>query len=118
MLFDILELAERGLCKTRIVYEANLNFRLADTYFDFLVSKGYLAKTWRIPDAVGRSQLTERGERLLELLRGVQNELACLFSEEPYPVRKSITPGFDLLNPLYTNEDALSQLKKQEKPKS
>jgi len=74
VIFDILSLSKTGASKTRIVYGANLNFRLVDRYLSLLMTKGLvLAST----DDAGLTSyvLSDRGERLLGFLSEVQREL-------------------------------------------
>ncbi len=42
IMIEILRIATQGVNKTRIVYDANLNFRIADRYIDELKKLGYL----------------------------------------------------------------------------
>jgi predicted transcriptional regulator len=42
IMIEILKIAAGGVNKTRIVYDANLNFRVADRYIDELKKLGYL----------------------------------------------------------------------------
>jgi predicted transcriptional regulator len=42
IMVEILKIATHGVNKTRIVYDANLNFRVADRYIDELKKLGYL----------------------------------------------------------------------------
>ncbi len=75
VIHDILVLAEKGVPKTRIVYQANLNFTFAQPFFDFLISRGYIAKDAPPKGRITVYQLTERGQNLLKLLRQVETEL-------------------------------------------
>jgi len=66
-MFDILSLARSRVSKTQMVYRANLNFHIIDGYIRFLLSKTFIRKS----DGEGHFtvyELTERGQRLLQLL--------------------------------------------------
>jgi predicted transcriptional regulator len=39
---QILEICKPGACKTRIVYQANLNFRTANPYIDLLIKNNLI----------------------------------------------------------------------------
>ena len=39
---DILKVAESGARKTRLVYQANLNFRIVKKYLELLMEKGFI----------------------------------------------------------------------------
>jgi len=43
LIVDILEISLKGVGKTEIVYKANLNFKQAQKYLDFLLEKGLIA---------------------------------------------------------------------------
>lgn len=42
LMIDILKITSNGALKTEIVYKANLNFKQAQKYLDFLLSKGLI----------------------------------------------------------------------------
>ncbi|HEY9245867.1 MAG TPA: winged helix-turn-helix domain-containing protein [Candidatus Methanoperedens sp.] len=44
IIIEILEIAEKGINKTRIVYGANLNFKLAEKYLALLIQNGLMKK--------------------------------------------------------------------------
>lgn len=85
VIHDILSLASGGLSKTRIVYRANLNFKLAELYLDFLLAKGYVAHGHSLGETAHGYELTDDGERLLQLLQQVESELDGLFPRDPVP---------------------------------
>ena len=64
IMIEILRIAAHGVNKTRIVYDANLNFRVADRYIDELKELGYL----RSQDREGRKIYitTSEGLKFLE----------------------------------------------------
>jgi predicted transcriptional regulator len=66
-MYDILSLAKNRISKTQMVYKANLNFSLIDGYIRYLLHKKFI----RMHDDEGDFtvyELTERGQRLLQLL--------------------------------------------------
>ena len=70
---EILDICMNGANKTRIVYQANLNFRTVNPYIDILIEKN-LIKTEQ-----GRMVLyytTERGMNLLNELNLIHNDLS------------------------------------------
>ena len=74
LMVDMLVVALEGTKKTEIVYKANLNFRQAQKYLDFLLSKGLIAvrgssgerKVYRTTER-GRTFI-KRYEKTLELI--------------------------------------------------
>ena len=87
VIHDILLLADSGVVKTQIVYQANLNFTLAKSYLDFLVSKGYLVFYNTDTDDLTHYSLTEKGQRLLKMLSDLEVELAGLFRTDRRQLR-------------------------------
>ena len=69
-----------------MVYRANLNFRLAEGYIQFLLGKGLLVRGTDDRQLTIYA-LTSRGERLLDLLARVEQELFEPFSN---PVEESV----------------------------
>ncbi len=69
---EILATCCGGSNKTRIVYRANLNFRVADRYMNLLVEKNLIIAKQGIPKLY---ETTERGKDLLRSLRQIQIEL-------------------------------------------
>jgi len=86
VIYEILCLARRGASKTQLVYGANLNFRLAEGYIEFLRSKRLLFRNMNERQR-GVYELTDRGERLLDLLARVEQEL---FDSLPSPAEESV----------------------------
>jgi len=74
LMVGMLRAALKGARKTEIVYKTNLNFRQAQKYLDFLLSKGLItvecssgrSKTYRTTEK-GRAFI-ERYEKTLELI--------------------------------------------------
>jgi predicted transcriptional regulator len=70
----ILDICTEGAHKTKIVYQANLNFRTVEPYIELLTKNGLI-------DAKNNSKLvvyetTARGLKLLDNFKQVQNELS------------------------------------------
>ena|SRR2546427_3643734 len=78
MIYQILSLGAQGVSKTQIIFRVNLSHKLAEKYIVFLVKKGLLAIERDFEGA--RYLLTERGERLFQLLRDVETELDDFYS--------------------------------------
>jgi len=64
---EILSLANGGALKTRIVYGANLNFRMAEGYLDRLVKAGLMEREGR------RYRATPRGLSFVEGYEGLRD---------------------------------------------
>ena len=60
---DILRIAKNGANKTRIVYRANLNFKILHEYLDELREAGLIANN---QEGNGIIKTTERGKQYLE----------------------------------------------------
>ena len=74
IIIDVLETARVGVNKTRIVYKANLNFKLANKYLALLQKNGLMEKK------VDKYIITEKGKRFLE--RAQDAVLNYPFSEQ------------------------------------
>lgn len=70
---EILEICTDGASKTRIVYQANLNFRTVNPYIDLLV-KNELIKVNQ--GKLVLYETTERGINLLNHFEHIRNELS------------------------------------------
>jgi predicted transcriptional regulator len=71
---EILDICRDGACKTRIVYQANLNFKTVQPYINILIKNNLIIC------AQGENpqyKTTDRGMRLLEEVKQVN----CLLSE-------------------------------------
>ncbi len=77
VIYEILSLARMRSSKTQIVYRANLNFRLARSYIDFLLRKSLVKRTH--VETITVYHITDRGSRLLRSLEEVQTEIGELF---------------------------------------
>ncbi len=69
---QILSICILGASKTRIVYQANLNFSTVTPYIDLLTKNGLINVK---PGPNILYQTTERGMELLEDFKQIQNEL-------------------------------------------
>ncbi len=67
---DILEVANSGSSKTRIMFRANLSFRLLEKYLDVVVRSGFV----ELQD--GKYTLTERGRGFLVRYRKIHERFA------------------------------------------
>jgi predicted transcriptional regulator len=68
----VLDICTDGAIKTKIVYQANLNFRMVDTYIDLLNKKGL------IEVSQGRCTIyetTPKGIDLMQSLKQLNSEL-------------------------------------------
>jgi len=69
---QILEICIDGASKTRIVYQANLNFRTVNPYINILINNDLV----RIkPGQTVLYETTERGRELLENFKAIHREL-------------------------------------------
>jgi|Deesub1362A_J573_1020465.scaffolds.fasta_scaffold01556_8 predicted transcriptional regulator len=72
IIIDILNVSVDGVNKTKIVYEANLNFKQAKEYIDFLIEAELMEeKTHRNAKIY---QTTERGKELLKNFKKIIEE--------------------------------------------
>lgn len=70
---QILDICASGASKTRIVYQANLNFRTINPYLDLLTRNGLIDVK---KEQTLIYETTPRGLTLLESFKQIQNELA------------------------------------------
>jgi predicted transcriptional regulator len=66
IIVQILDTCREGANKTKIVYQANLNFRTINPPLDLLLEKGFLEAT---PGEMVIYRTTHAGERAMETLR-------------------------------------------------
>ena len=66
---EILRIARKGARKTRIVYGANLNFKMLCEYLERLEKAGLIAQTM---DNSGLVKTTEKGNHYLEQFSGLR----------------------------------------------
>jgi len=67
---EILYVAKKGARKTRIVYGANLNFKLLNDYLNRLETAGLISKDF---DENGTIKTTEKGKKYLEYYEGFKD---------------------------------------------
>jgi len=70
---QILGICRNGASKTRIVYQANLNFRTVNPYLDLLI-KNELIKSKQ--ERIVLYQTTDKGVNLLDSYERIQDQLA------------------------------------------
>jgi len=68
----ILDVCLNGANKTRIVYQANLNFRTINPYLDLLIEKNLIKVS---QGQILRYETTPQGIDMLEDIKGVHNGL-------------------------------------------
>jgi predicted transcriptional regulator len=72
---QILDICKEGACKTKIVYQANLNFRTVNPYIDLLIKNNLLEVRQ------GKNVLyetTDRGINLLDDFKQINSQLSEL----------------------------------------
>ena len=70
----ILDVCLNGANKTKIVYQANLNFRTINPYLDLLIGKNLIKVS---QGQILRYETTPQGIDMLEDIREVHNGLLC-----------------------------------------
>ena len=70
---QILNICMNGANKTRIVYQANLNFRTVNPYLDILIKNQHLMEVGQGEQVL--YQTTQKGINLLESINKVNNTL-------------------------------------------
>jgi predicted transcriptional regulator len=69
---QILEICKNGASKTKIVYQANLNFNSVNPYLDLLIKNDLI----RVSEGRAiRYDTTPKGIRLLETIKQINDEL-------------------------------------------
>ncbi len=74
---QILEICVDGASKTRIVYQANLNFRTVNPYIELLTKNGLLETS---VESTIIYKTTQKGMKMLKDFRSIQSELPDLYS--------------------------------------
>jgi predicted transcriptional regulator len=69
ILGGILSICRAGSSKTKVVYQANLNFKNAGQYLDWLTLRGYLVKDERL------YKTTSSGNELLENINNINSTI-------------------------------------------
>jgi predicted transcriptional regulator len=70
---QILKICLDGANKTKIVYQANLNFRTANSYLDILIKNQHLIETIQGEQILYKT--TIKGENLLECINKINDTL-------------------------------------------
>lgn len=74
---QILDICVDGASKTRIVYQANLNFRTVNPYIELLTKNGLLEIS---SGSATIYKTTQKGMKMLKDFKSIQNELPDLYS--------------------------------------
>jgi len=74
---QILDICINGASKTRIVYQANLNFRTVNPYIELLTKNGLLEM---IGGPAITYKTTQKGMKMLKDFKSIQNELPDLYN--------------------------------------
>ncbi len=74
VIYEMLSVVSDGATKTQLIFKVNLSHQLAERYIQFLLNKGHIAKN-QSPSGQIDYSITEKGYRLLRLLRDVEREL-------------------------------------------
>ena len=72
---QILDICKNGACKTKIVYQANLNFRTVNPYIDLLIKNNLLEVKQGEPILY---ETTDRGMHLLDDFKQINSQLSEL----------------------------------------
>jgi len=70
---QILDICKDGACKTKIVYQANLNFRTVNPYINLLVKNNLLTVK---PGKNVMYETTDRGIKLLDEFEQINTQLS------------------------------------------
>lgn len=81
VIYEILLQVARGVSKTRIIFNVNLNHRMAERYTGLLMKRDFLRLESQ--DRGVSFRLTDKGRRLLGLLTEVEGELEDMFAIAP-----------------------------------
>jgi len=73
---QILDICANGASKTRIVYQANLNFRTVNPYLELLTKNGIIEAA-QGPTIVYRT--TQKGLKMLKEFKNIQSELPEIY---------------------------------------
>ena len=73
IILQILSICESCATKTRIVYQANLNFKTVNPYINLLMKRGLITANRGSPNLY---ETTDRGKDLLRSLKQIHSELA------------------------------------------
>ena len=79
---EILNICIKGASKTRVVYQANLNFRTVDPYLKLLIKNDLIVAS-QGPHII--YETTEKGMNLMKTINQVHNTLAKYEESIPSP---------------------------------
>ncbi len=65
IIIDVLDVAQKGVNKTSVVYRTNLNFKLADKYLELLQRHGL------VENSLDKYKTTDKGKIFLEKAKEV-----------------------------------------------
>lgn len=74
---QILDICANGASKTRIVYQANLNFRTVNPYLELLTKNGIIEAS-EGPTIIYRT--TQKGLKILKEFKNIQSELPEIYN--------------------------------------
>lgn len=74
---QILDICLPGASKTKIVYQANLNFRTVNPYIDMLTKNGLIET---LQGSLVVYKTTEKGTKMLKDFKSIYSELPELYS--------------------------------------
>lgn len=69
IIIEILDVARGEVNKTKIVYKANLNFKLADKYLDLLMKQGL------VENHLDKFKTTDKGKIFLQKAKEITQQL-------------------------------------------
>ena len=72
---EILDICKDGANKTRIVYQANLNFRTVDPYIDLLIKNNLLEVK---QEKILLYETTDKGKKMLDDFKQINSQLSEL----------------------------------------
>lgn len=72
---QILDVCNHGASKTRIVYQANLNFRTVNPYIELLIKNGLIGSKSGRPILY---EITDKGLKFQENFKEINSELALV----------------------------------------
>jgi predicted transcriptional regulator len=71
---EMLKVGENGAGKTEIMYNVNMSYSQIQKYLGYLITEGFI-DTIKIGNPCVYYQVTEKGQKLLELLENVKSML-------------------------------------------
>lgn len=71
---EMLKVGENGAGKTEIMYSVNMSYSQIQKYLGYLINEGFI-DTVKIGNPCVHYRVTEKGQKLLQLLESVKNIL-------------------------------------------